>query len=263
MRFRGLALYPILYAVAFVVAALWLADSEALRPFLRSQLLLLRVLAIAGCLAAVFAFEKGDHLRRAWSWLAVASAFVLVRDVLRLPPFNFPGSAEGTAGWVVSALGVLSNVALLVGVIQLARAWKKADLPIPGGPGSGLVVGIIAALLALVVAGPGAIRQGQAVLGGDWTALTLLASAVVDILSLCLLAPLLLTAVALRGGLFAWPWALITASILSWLLYDAAAHYVPTGGFPLTEVFRGLALNFLFVAGWTQRLAVQQLRRGA
>lgn len=262
MRFRGLAIYPILYAVAFVVAALWLTDSETLRPFLRGQLLLLRVLAIGGCLAAVLAFEKGDHLRRAWSWLAVASLLVLVRDVLRLPPFDFPGSAEGAAGWVISALGVLSNVTLLIGVFQLARAWKKADLPLPGGKRGSMTVAVIAAVVALVVAGPGVVRQGQAVWGGDWSALTLLASAVVDILSLCLLAPLLLTAVALRGGLFAWPWALITASILSWLFYDAAAYYVPAGEFPLTEVFRGLALNYLFVAGWTQKLAVGQLRRG-
>lgn len=263
MRFRNLAVFPLVYAAVFIVAAWWLMDSEALSPFVRGQLLLIRLLAITGCLAAVSAFERGDHLRHAWLWLAVASILVLVRDVLRLPPFELPGSGEGGAGWIVSGLGVLSNVALLIGVLQLARAWKKADIPMPGGRTGGTAVAVIAAVVALAVAGPGVLKHGESVLWGDWSALVLLASAVVDILSLCLLAPLLMTAVALRGGLFAWPWALITASILSWLFYDAAAYYVASGQFPLTDVFRGLALNYLFVAGLAQRLAVQQVRRAA
>ena len=132
---------------------------------------------------------------------------------------------------------------------------------------------LIAALLALGVAGPSAYYHGRTLLEGDWSGLILLVSAIVDILSLCLLAPLLLTAMALRGGLFGWPWALITASILSWLFYDAAASpwffqfygldpamILPTA-IPLAEVFRGLGLNYHGVAGFAQRLAVRQLRR--
>lgn len=47
---------------------------------------------------------------------------------------------------------------------------------------------------------------------------------------------------------------------LSWLFYDAAAGLVPAG-LPLPDVFRGLAGNYLFVAGLTQFLAVRQVRR--
>lgn len=263
MRFRNLAVFPLLYAAAFIVAAWWLTDSDTLEPFVRGQLLLIRLLAITGCVAALTAFERGEYLRRAWLWLAVASILVLVRDVLRLPPFELPASSEGGTGWIVSGLGVLSNVALLLGVWQLAHAWKKADIPLPGGRAGNIAVGVIAAVVALGVAGPGALRYTEEVLWGDLSSLVLLVSAVVDILALCLLAPLLLTAVSLRGGLFAWPWALITASILSWIFYDAAAYYVPAHEFPLTDVFRGLALNYLFVAGLAQRLAVRQVRRAS
>lgn len=259
MRFRWLALFPLLYAAAFAAIAWGLLGSEALTPFVRGQLILVRVLALVGCLAAVSAFERGDHLRRAWLALAAATLLVLARDLLRLPPFELP---SGTL--VVSALGVLSNLALLAGVWLLARSWRIAAIELPGGRSGVLVVGLAAAVLALAVAGPSAWRQWQAVAAGDGTAVILLVSAVVDILSLCLLAPLLLTAVALRGGLFAWPWALVTASMFCWLLYDAAAGLTSgalPGAFPWTDVFRGLAENFLFAAGLAQRYAVEKVRR--
>ncbi|MGD2113590.1 MAG: hypothetical protein PVG07_00950, partial [Acidobacteriota bacterium] len=213
--------------------------------------------------AAVSAFGAGDHLRRAWWWLAAATVAVLIRDLLRLPPLELSSAAGGFEAVLISGLGVLSNAALLAGIWLLARAWKVAAIALPGGRSGVAVVTGAAAVLALVVAGPGALRHGQDLFAGDWSALTLFVSAVVDILSLCLLAPLLLTAVGLRGGLFAWPWALITASMLCWLLYDAAALLTPVlalGAFPLTEVFRGLAENYLFAAGTAQRLAVRSVR---
>jgi hypothetical protein len=259
MRFRWLALFPLLYAAAFAAIAWALLGSDALTPFVRGQLLLVRVLAIAGCAAAVSAFDRGDHLRRAWLWLGVATVLVLARDLLRLPPFELP---SGTL--LVSGLGVLSNLALLAGVWLLARSWRVAAIDLPGGRSGALVAGLAAAVLALAVAGPSAWRQLQAVAAGDGSAVILLVSAVVDILSLCLLAPLLLTALGLRGGLFAWPWALVSASMASWLLYDAAAGLTTAsaaGAFPLPDVFRGLAETFLFAAGLAQRFAVDRVRR--
>jgi hypothetical protein len=262
MRYRGLTAFPILYAAAFALVAWSLLGGDALDPFVRGQLLLVRVLAIIGCFAAVSAFERGDHLRLAWLWLGVATILVLVRDLVRLAAPD--ATMADPLGLGLAALGVLSNVALLAGVWLLARSWRVAAIDLPGGRGGVLAVTVIAAALALAVAGPFAWRHAQALAGGDWSALILLVSAVVDILALCLLAPLFLTALGLRGGLFAWPWALITASMFSWLLYDAAAGLAPgldLSGFPLPDVFRGLAENFLFAAGLAQRFAVTRVRR--
>lgn len=265
MRFRGLAIYPILYAAVFAALAWWL-HSVGNDPFVFGQKTLVRVLAVVGSLAAVSAFHRGDHLRRAWLWLTLAATLVLVRDQLgRWVWPAEPGVApvHDYRYWTIASLGVLSNILLLAGIFQLARSWKKADVPLPGGPSGGLIVGLIGAALALVVAGPTAYDTAQRLLGGDWTALIGFASALVDILSFCLLAPLLLTAVSLRGGLFAWPWALITGCILSWLLYDASAYYIPPQPYPWSEIFRGLALNLQFVAGLAQRSAVQHVRQAA
>lgn len=263
MRFRNLAVFPLVYAVVFIVAAWWL-NSVPNDPFVFGQKIFLRVLAVVGSLAAVSAFERGDHLRRAWVWLTCAAALVLVRDLLGRFVFGATSpDAGGYEYWTIAGLGVGSNVFLLAGVFQLARAWKKADIPLPGGASRSLVVVILGAVLALVVAGPAALRYGTDLWGGDWTALIGFVSAVVDILALCLLAPLLLTAIALRGGLFAWPWSLITASILSWLFYDAATYITTAESFPWSEIFRGLALSYMFAAGLAQRLAVQQVRRAS
>lgn len=261
MRYRWLAVFPILYALVFVAVAVLLGDSQTQSTFVRWQLILLRVLALIGCIAAVRAFQAGDHLRRAWLALAVTTALVLVRDLLRL----LVAAPSGSAGFeiLISALGVTSNLFLLAGVWLLARSWRKASMELPGGRGGVVAAVLVAAALAFAVAGPGAWHHFQSVMEGDGSAVVLLASAVVDILSLCLLAPLFLTALALRGGLFAWPWALVTASIFCWLLYDASYTLAPVlqlEGFPLNDVFRGMALNYLAVAGLAQRFAVSSVR---
>jgi hypothetical protein len=261
MRYRWLAVYPVVYAALFVLFAWALVSGDALGPFVRWQLLLLRVLAIAGCWAAATAFDRGDHLRRAWMLLVWATVLVLVRDLLRFPVEWVAN--EGTGRWLIATLGVLSNVALLSGTWLLARAWKVAAIPLPGGRRRAIVVTLVVAAVAVAAAGPFAWRYLQTILAGEWGNLVMLVSAVVDILALCLIAPLLLTTLALRGGIVSWPWGLVTASLACWLLYDVAAGLQGSvlPGFPLTDVFRGLAENYLFAAGLAQRFVVRRVKK--
>lgn len=263
MRYRWLSIFPLAYAAVFVVIAWSLQGGDALTPFIRGQLLLVRVLAIVGCFAAASAFERGDHLHRAWLWLAWATILVLVRDLLRFPVEIV--SVEGAGQWLITALGVLSNFALLAGTWLLARAWKLAAIALPGGRGGTVAVVVVTAVIALVVVGPAALRHAESLGAGNWGDLVLFVSAVVDILAVCLIAPLLLTAMALRGGIVGWPWALVTASLVCWLLYDGTADIqrVMSVDFPLTDVFRGLAENYLFAAGLAQRFVVRHVRKEA
>lgn len=263
MRFRWLAVFPLLYAAFFAAAAEWLGnDHHALDLFIPGQRIGVRILAAAGCCLAVSVFARGDHLRRAWLWLGWGVVVILLRDVLRLlPPFQ----GIPAAPVILSGLGIVSNIALLAGIWELARSWKVATIELPGGRSGVLAVAVITAVLTIVVAGPGALQHGRALAGGDWGSLIFFVSAVADILSLCLITPLLLTAVSLRGGLFSWPWGLVTASQLCWLLYDAADTLVPhlATSFPLAEVFRGMAESYLFVAGTVQFLLIRHVRRAA
>lgn len=267
MRFRWLAVFPLLYAAAFLALAGWLgSDPQLLAHFVPGQRILVRILAATGCFLAVSVFERGDHLRRAWQWLGWGTVSILLRDLLRLLPSFQAGHSGIEAQVILQALGVLANLALLAGVWELARSWKMAAIELPGGRSGVLAVALVTAVLAVLVAGPGALQSARALAGGDWGSLILLVSAVVDVITLCLITPLLLTAVSLRGGLFSWPWGLVTASQICWLLYDAAGTLAPhlaPGGVPVGEVFRGMAETCLFAAGTAQYLVIHHVRRAA
>ncbi|MDP9122358.1 MAG: hypothetical protein M3O15_13490 [Acidobacteriota bacterium] len=253
-----MAIFPLVYAALFLLVAWKLGGTPTLDPFVHGQRILVRLLALAGCFLAASGFERGDHLRRAWLWLGLGAIGILLRDGLQfLPPF------EPMSGYISAALGVLANLALLAGIWTLARSWKMVAVETPGGTAGLVAVAVITALLALTVVGLGIKSQLQ-LSRGDLGSLVFLVSALVDVISLCLITPLLLTAVSLRGGLFSWPWGLITASQVCWLLYDGASGLTPLlaiGGFPLAETFRGTACNYLFVAGLAQLLVIQHVRR--
>lgn len=261
MRLRWLAVYPLIYAAAFLAIAGSLDGGDADR-FLVGQRILVRILAALGCFAAVSVFESGDRLRRAWLWLGAGTLVILARDVLRLVP-PFVANPDPMAQGILTGLAILSNLALLAGIWMLARSWRLVTLEMPGGRAGMTAVAVFTAVAALAVAGPGAVQAVRSVADGHWDDLVLVASALVDIITLCLITPLLLTAMALRGGLFFWPWALITASRLSWLLYDAAAAFASSTGLPLPDLFRGVAQNFLCAAGLAQFLVVRHVRRMA
>ena len=80
-----------------------------------------------------------------------------------------------------------------------------------------------------------------------------------DIFSLALIVPVLLTTLALRGGLLSWPWGLMTASQFGWLFYDATGtirhfvHMEPATVTMWSEIFRAIACVFCLSAGIAQR----------
>jgi hypothetical protein len=259
MRLRLLAVYPLLYAVAFSAVSHELSGNEVLAPL---QRLLVRILAVVGCFAAASAFERGDHLRRAWLLLGTGATLIGTCNVLlMLPPFEARDA-------LVSALAILSNFIFLAGIWTLARSWRMAAIELPGGRLGSALVSVTIGVMALAGAGPHVLGAAKEVAAGNSASLVPMVSAVVDVVSFCLIAPLLLTAVALRGGLFSWPWALITVSQFGWLLCDVVAlgiagSAVTSTGFPLLDLFRGLASNYLFAAGMAQLLVVRQVRRAA
>jgi hypothetical protein len=259
---RALALFPLLFAGAFVVVTALLGGGESLAGFLLGQRLLVRVLAIGGCLYAASVFSRGEHLRRAWQLLAVSTILVLCRDLLAYVPFLDRWVDASPIGEALRlGLGVVSNLFLLAGVWWLARSWKLASMVLPGGRAALIAVTVVTAGLALALAGPAVLTHARAVAAGEGAAVVMLASSVVDILALTLLSPLLLTALSLRGGILVWPWALITASLASWVLYDAAELWRTTllgEGPPLTELFRGLAQCFQAAAGVAQGWVVKR-----
>ena len=249
MRYRTLALMPIVVGAVFVVAAS-VAPSRAL---FRADVELVKVLALVGCIAAALAFQRGDYLRRAWAFNGACLALLLVRDLTVLSPATPPG--------LQSALVIAANLSSIVGTWLMARAWHVAGLDLMESESKRRTFVLAGVVIALAVGGSVLAIDVRAFVRGEaGVGPVSLASDLGDIVSLCLIAPMAMTALAMRGGVLRWPWGLFTLGLVCWLLYDATAllrAYHPSHTTHVAnELFRTLACMCLFAAGLAQRRAV-------
>jgi hypothetical protein len=264
-RFRALAVVPLVWAAAFLILDRVFFGTPSYTVFLRTEVETAKALTLYGSWAAALVFARGDYQRRAWFLVGGCMALLLARDATLLPFFRrFDAHSIAVAAGILVALANLSQV---VGTWMLARTWKVAQLQLPGtATAQWLTVGTVG-LLAAAFAGPAVLRSAGPLLQGDLSRAAGLFSALGDMVSLWLIAPLLLTALALRGGLFGWPFALLTASYVAWLGYDAlgvvgadlglSAH----GTRVASELFRALGCLYGLSAGLAQRDVVGRVRR--
>jgi hypothetical protein len=254
-KFRALIAFPLLSATVLSVALAVTGPDRA--GLYRLELAIFEVLGFWGCLAAALIFENGDYLRRAW--LLEMSCFGLI----------FVGDLTLTTGvfsdrpWTALANGVLTlaaNAGAMGGTYLLARAARVAGIEMPGSDATRRGVQVLALAFALLAAGPAAVISARQVIGGDQSGLMYFASCMGDIFCFTLIAPLLMTTIAMRGGLLAWPWGFMTASGLAWLTFDGVQTLAPMvlgisaeEARPVLEVARCLACTCAFSAGLAQR----------
>ncbi|HEX5226003.1 MAG TPA: hypothetical protein VFW29_12820, partial [Solirubrobacteraceae bacterium] len=166
------------------------------------------------------------------------------------------------------ALVVLANASSVFGTWLLARAWTVSGLEeAPAGPrwalrGAGIAVSLLVTGWPLWV-------DASKLFAGDLRAIPWVGSDLGDTLSFALVAPVLQTALALRGGALLWPWALLTAGGFCWILYDAGwgfGELLHVEADPrvriAVESMRALACTFIACAGAAQRAVVVQDETG-
>ncbi len=262
MKYRTLSVLPFAWAALFLVAAI-LASDASFATVVRVEIESAKVLSLVGALLATFAFDRGDYLRRGWGLTSVCSALLLLRDAALAP--GIPATMLGvpTVAWGGVVI-VTANLVSIAGVVVLARTWTVAGLePIESKVTRRSVI-VVAMLVAIVVSGPALLGDARAVGRGQLDALVSMLSDVADAVSLVVIAPVLLTALALRGGVLTWPWGLLTASLLFWLAYDAgvglrnAFEATSAAATVAIEACRGIALLFGFSSGVAQALAVTE-----
>jgi hypothetical protein len=261
MKFRSFAVLPPGFAVAFAVAAL-LAAGGAFATVLSTENEVGKLLAMVGGFAAALAFEKGDYLRRAWFFTGLCYLFLLLGDVAGTPLFAAHLSAQHLE-LAVGAFAVLGNATSVLGTWMLARAWSVAGLDADDDARMrGRLLFAAAVAVALAITGWPLVHDVRGLAAGDGGATVNVASDLGDTICLALVAPVLRTALAMRGGTLRWPWGLLTLSGVAWLAYDAASgvvellHVEQARWLILTEALRGLACAFMFSAGMAQRIAV-------
>jgi len=248
MRFRSLVLLPVVLGLAFLVAGALAGD--ALGKVLVAEGETAKALALGGCIAGALAFDRHDYLRRAWMLSGVCYLLLLVGDALRL--------AEHPVTVVLGVIAVLANATSVGGTFMLAHAWRLAGIEEDDRArmrGRLLFAG--AAILALAITGLPFVRDVRSLLGGETAAIVDVASDLGDTICLALVAPVLQTALAMRGGVLRWPWGLLTASGLAWIAYDATSSIVEhMPWLVVAEALRGLACALVLSAGLAQRRVV-------
>jgi hypothetical protein len=263
MNFRVLGVLPPVWVAVFLLG-LALLPSSFTAGYIRAEIEAAKLLTFVGCVLAARAFSPGDYLRRAWSLIASCYALLLTRDAIYL------GLIEGNYvfgvryEYVLVVLATSANCLGLVGSLMLAHAWHVAGIELPGRPATRVAAMALLIAVSVGIAGPATLVEARNLVQGDLQSLVGLSSDVGDLLSMCFVAPVFFTALALRGGLLRWPWAFMTASLLFWLFYDAgpllinALGLAPLPGRVLRESFRGLACLYGFSAGVAQALALRE-----
>lgn len=255
---------PLLWAALLVLGDLWLFGTPAHPVFLRVEIELAKTLSALGMFAAAFSFRRGEYLRRAWILSAMCMVFLLLRDVFLLSWFEGLSLPIDT---IRGMLVVLANASLVWGTFLLSRAWKVAGLELPGTRASRHLVFGAAVIWTLLIAGPAIVSNLQTLLRGDPEGLVGMTSSIGDVAALILIAPLLFTALALRGGSLSLPWWLLTASMVGWLFYDATLEMLPyLSASPhavrlTSEFFRALGCLFGMSAGLAQARIGRAARR--
>lgn len=258
-RIRRMLLLPALALLAFFVARV-LAPVDADAAINRVFNVTAFLLAAAGCFSVARAFQAGDYLRVAWQLQAAASLVLAASRVLSgLEP-------QETMNLARTPLVFMANVMTVLSAAIFARAHRVAGLSLPWSRRARVIFGAAVALLAFAAAGPAIAVQLPRALAGQMLSWMQIFSSIGDFVFLVLIAPICMTAVALRGGLLTWPWALLTASTVAWLVYDAQdtliylfPHLEDVDLTLITVPLRVAACTFLFLASRAQ----QRLTSGA
>jgi hypothetical protein len=213
--------------------------------------------AIASFLACA-SFSRRDTLFYCWLANGIGYALATIRYSLYL--FLDSGAPNQSA---MTAMVLVQNVFQTLSLWLFWRAWKSTGLVAPGSRKAQLAwitAGIVVALLVGTVP----LAQGYALFTEKTspTAAVLLISTLSDIVSIALIVPLAIPALALRGGLLMQTWAYLAAHVFCWMAYDIWSAAGLRFGMhqPLQkqteEIFRTLALLFVVIAAVAQRRAV-------
>jgi hypothetical protein len=254
--YRALAGAPLAAALgAMLVATVGAQSQGALLATVSAS----KVLALFGCLLAALSFAPREAQFRGWALHALSYALLVQRDAILHRGLLGPIDAPHVAA-IESALLVTANGAGLIGLGLLARAWRPLD-DAPGAAARRTMVRVAAVVLALFIAAPSLWVNVEELLGGSLQAISGVATVLVDAAALAMLAPAALAVVGSRQESPGWAWALLTASLVGWLCFDAAvaiqAMTRPSDhAFGVTaEMFRVFSCVATCSAGIAQRLA--------
>ncbi len=268
MKNRLLVGMPLLLTALFaLVQPHWTGPTRVY--YVLIVLSVVKLSASLGFVGAVSRFRFGEYMHTAWLLLALQMAILAFKDLLFGRLAHLPGLSPEQCVHLRSACSIVSNSMFIVAMVLMARVWRVAGFELPGSRLTRGLVTVACVVVSTLVVGYGGIENVTRFLHGEGDALVSIASDIGDVVSFSLLAPLVFVAIALRGGMLAWPWAFMVGSELAWMVFDLMfaldnAHHVALTwmGGPVTENFRVLACLLACSAGLAQRFAaVKRVKR--
>ena len=257
---------PIVTAIAFLVLQSLFVDEPARRVFFTVEIMFVKVLAAAGCFVAASRYRRREYMGIAWQVIGFDYFLLFVKDLLFGKVVHLPGIDPDTAESVRVGFVILANIGGSVGCIMLARVWHVAGIALPGSRRLQYAAMVAGVALAVAIVGWGTWHDLHN-LHKSKEAMVAVASNLGDIVSFSAIAPILLTAIAMRGGALAWPWALVTLSNVGWLLYDMSWSFERQWAISehnlriVAEFFRAQGCAMALSAGLAQRWAIRSASR--
>jgi len=221
MQFKTVALIVAIAVVAFVALDAFIVY-ELAEPGSVVGHGILRVLCLAAAAAAAgitasrFNWWR-EYVGRAWTLLFILYAFITVADALT----RFaPDAAEASAVAVI-----LGNIAAVGAFWLFGRALQNAGLQFYGSTAIKVAVFVAAIAIACWLVVPTILSVSASEAGLQRA--SSLASAVADVITFVLVAPLLLTVWSFRGGQLSWVYGYLGLSTFGWMINQASGHILP------------------------------------
>ena len=244
--------------VCGVVAAggMFLTDAQS-QIYYRAVLVVVASLTAISSFLSAKEFDRGDKLYLSWLLLGLGYTVAAVRYLLRI--YVLITGAGITNPYFLNGLLILQNVLVPISLFLFVRAWHATGLAAPGSAAT-QALSIAAGVVVSIVVGGYPLLRGIQTASAD---LVLLVSTAGDMVSIALIVPLMLPALALRGGSLMHTWAYLTAGIAAWLIYDIWYALRATNPLPVNtargieEGIRVVAIMFACIASVAQRRAVR------
>jgi hypothetical protein len=222
--------------------------------------LLLTMVALAAALAASRFGWWSEYAGRAWTLFFVEYSVLTVSEILRRWAPNAHLASEICV--------IVANVAGIGAYLLMARWLHAAGLDYYGSKAKRAIFIALALVLAVALC-HAPILDGWHSLRSDQPNPGSLVSPLADVITFVLVAPLLLTTFALRGGQIFWMFAFLTTGTIGWMVNQGAATILRLlgGGDDAIRAGRmtgfAMACFFITAAAITQWLAAQRALKGA
>jgi hypothetical protein len=249
---------PVVLMLAYVAGCIALHGEPR---FIYVSVTVAKLLGGVGLFAAALKYNRREYLFWAWAMLATNFVFLGGADLLFSKRWDLAHLDRDTAEKAWALFIVLSNVIAAVGTLMLARVWRVVGVALPDPTPAKRAAVIAGIVISVAIVGWVTIPEWKSMLKGEPTGFVGVVGSLSDIVCFSVIAPLVIRALAMRGGRLAWPWGLLAASAFGWVVFDVLIEFdLPVSELTARAVSNAARIGACLLsmaAGMAQRWAIR------